>query len=187
MTYQSLFSTEGPLGSFSLREINPHTDAELLHSWVSRPYAKFWLMQNYGVEDVENFYLEFNRNGGNQAYLGFYNESPSFLIEVYDPANDPLSEHYEIQAGDIGLHFLVAPSDKAIQGFTLAVIIAVMEFVFSHAGIQRIVVEPDERNEKLLALNKYFNIETRKISMNMKTAQLAIFTREQYKSFIGLK
>ena len=186
MISQSVFSTEGALGQFSLRELNPHTDAELLHSWVSRPYAKFWLMQNYGVEDVRNFYLDFNSKGANQAYLGFYNDSPSFLIEVYDPANDPLAEHYEIQAGDIGLHFLVAPSDKAIQGFTLAVIIAVMEFVFSQAGIQRIVVEPDERNEKLLALNKYFNIETRKITMSNKTAQMAIFTREQYESFTGL-
>ncbi|MBV1873639.1 MAG: acetyltransferase [Gammaproteobacteria bacterium] len=185
MNSQTLFSTEGPLGSFSLRELNPHKDAELLHSWVSRPYAKFWLMQNYGVEDVRSYYLDFNSNGTNQAYLGSYNESPSFLIEVYDPANDPLAEHYKIQTGDVGLHFLVAPSDKTIQGFTFAVIIAVMKFVFSHTGTQRIVVEPDSRNEKLLSLNKYFNIETRKITMGNKTAQLAIFTREQYRSFMG--
>ena len=186
MISQSVFSTEGPLGLFSLRELNPHKDAKLIQSWVSRPYAKFWLMQNYGVEDVRNFYLDFNSKGANQAYLGFYNELPSFLIEVYDPESDPLAEHYEIQAGDVGLHFLVAPSDKAIQGFTFAVITAVMEFVFSHASIQRIVVEPDTRNEKLLALNKYFNIETREIAMSEKTAQLAVFSRDQYKRFIGL-
>lgn len=186
MIPQSVFHTKGPLGLFSFRELNPYKDAKLIHSWVSQPYAKFWLMQNYSVEDVKSFYLDFNSKEANQAYLGFYNESPCFLIEVYDPENDPLAEHYEVQPGDVGLHFLVAPSDTAIQGFTFAVIIAVMEFVFSHAGIQRIVVEPDTRNEKLLALNKYFNIETRKITMSKKTAQLAEFTREQYKIFIGL-
>lgn len=109
MTSQSVFSAEGPLGLFSLRDLDPHKGAKLIQSWVSRAYAKSWLMQNYDIEDVRNFYLDFNNKEANQAYLGFYND-----IEVYDPENAQIAEHYDTQAGDVGWHFFAAPSYKTM-------------------------------------------------------------------------
>ncbi|MBV1871047.1 MAG: acetyltransferase [Gammaproteobacteria bacterium] len=181
----TLFSTQESLGTFSFSKLDPINDASTLHAWVTLPYANFWLMQNYTVKDVENYYVDFNKKLNNQAYLGFLGDTPCFLIEVYDPKFDQVGEKFEHKPGDIGLHFLVAPCDAPVSGFTLSIIVALMKFIFSRNDIQRIVVEPDSRNTKLLALNKYFNLEMQEIQLKEKMAQLAFFTRANYENFIG--
>jgi len=94
MTPTRLYSMENSIGIFSLREVDPYRDATLIHSWVASPTAKYWLMQDLSVEKVEKFYLEFNLAAGSRAYLGYHNETPSFIVELYDPCIDPVAEHY---------------------------------------------------------------------------------------------
>ena len=183
MTSTALYSTQEALGTFSFCKLDPSKHASTLHAWVTRPYANFWLMQNHSVEEVEKYYVDFHQKENNQAYLGFLDESPCFLIEAYDPKFDEVGETFENKEGDIGLHFLVAPSDKPIAGFTLSIIVAIMKFIFSLSEVQRVVVEPDARNEKLLALNKYFNVATRDVELADKTAKLAFYTRADYENY----
>ncbi|WP_115790168.1 GNAT family N-acetyltransferase [Arthrobacter silvisoli] len=141
--------------SFTFRPVDPLTDAPLLHSWVSRPYARFWGMVSSTVQDVVEEYSRIAASGHHQAFLGLDGGVPAFLMERYQPGESPLADVYEVQPGDIGMHLLVAPPFGEPQpGFTTTVMQSVMSQLFEDPQTERVVVEPDARNHKIHVLNE---------------------------------
>jgi hypothetical protein len=141
--------------SFTFRCLDPKSDAPLLHSWVTRPYASFWGMLSASIEDVVEEYVKIQASGHHHALLGLDGGVPAFLMEEYLPASSPLAGLYAVQPGDVGMHLLVAPpSDAPVAGYTTSVMDAVLDRLFAVPGVERIVVEPDARNTKIHALNE---------------------------------
>ncbi|MGW9413739.1 GNAT family N-acetyltransferase [Arthrobacter cupressi] len=141
--------------SFTFRPVDPVADAPLLHSWVSRPYARFWGMLSASVDDVVEEYSRIASSGHHQAFLGLDGGEPAFLMEQYQPGESPLADVYEVQPGDTGMHLLVAPpSGEPQPGFTTAVMQSVMTHLFEDPQTERVVVEPDARNHKIHVLNE---------------------------------
>jgi RimJ/RimL family protein N-acetyltransferase len=169
--------------SFSVRPVEPAADATLLHGWVTHPKAAFWQMQDADVARVEREYRAIADSPTHDAYLGLHEGRPAFLMERYDPAHDPVGEAYDVQDGDVGMHFLVAPTDRPIHGFTRAVIGAVMELLFADPATRRVVVEPDVRNRAVHALNAAVGFrEVGEVALPAKRALLSICTREQFEA-----
>ena len=119
---------------FSIRPVDPEADAALLHGWVTHPKARFWQMQDADVERVAREYRAIADSPGHEAYLGLHDGRPAFLLERYDPAQDPVGDTYPVEDGDVGMHFLVAPTDEPVHGFTREVIASVMELLFADRG-----------------------------------------------------
>ena len=179
-----VFTREDPrLGRFQLRHVDPAGDASLLHQWLTDPKSVFWLMQDAQVADVEREYARIAASGHHEAYLGLHRGWPSFLVERYDPAHSELAGLYRAQAGDVGMHFLTAPTDRPTHGFTLAALVTIMEWLFADPATQRIVVEPDVRNAAVHRLNAAvgFRIE-RDLILHQKTAYLSTCTRAEYRA-----
>jgi len=63
-------------------------------------------------------------------------------MEVYAPELDEISQLYQVQPGDVGMHFFVGPATKPIPNFTLSVIKTIMAYLFYEKKAKRIVVEP---------------------------------------------
>ncbi|BFO21753.1 hypothetical protein SHKM778_81410 [Streptomyces sp. KM77-8] len=79
------------------------------------------------------------------------------------------------------MHFLVAPTDRPLHGFTRAVITAVMEELFADPDTRRVVVEPDVANTAVQALNKAVGFEpVGEIDKPEKRALLSVCTRESF-------
>lgn len=175
-----VFSKPVPrVGNFHLRALRIPQDMAVVHDWVNRAYAKYWGMVGHSVAEVESAYVEIARHA--QVFLGFHNDKPAFLLERYCAMQDPVGRHYDVQPGDYGMHILVAPAQRRISNFTWHVFTAVMDFMFSDAAVERVVVEPDVRNEKIHVLNKRAGFEYQKIiELPRKTAHLAFCTRDQY-------
>jgi len=172
------------IGCFTLRSLRIPEDMESVHYWVTQPHAQFWGMQGYSVAQVTAGYREIIRTA--EVFIGLCDDVPMFLMERYDPATDPVGKHYAVQAGDKGMHVLVAPADKPIANFTWSVFTVVMDFMFSDTGVARVVVEPDVRNDKIHVLNKRAGFVYQKaIELPTKTAHLAFCTRQQYQSAIA--
>ncbi|MDY6942939.1 MAG: GNAT family N-acetyltransferase [Pseudomonadota bacterium] len=170
-----------PLGEFALRRLAPEGDAEQVQRWTREPYARYWGMLDSSVSDVAAFYAQLNTKPGCAAYLGLFNGEPSFLVERYDPATDPVGGCYCVRPGDVGMHLLIAPTDEPLHGFSLAVMRTVMAYLFSRPETRRVVVEPDWRNHKIHALNRRVGFVHRQVvQMGEKTAYLAFCTRRQY-------
>jgi len=169
------------LGDFRLRPLDPTADLPWVQAWVSQPRARFWGMQDQGPKQTEAFYAEMQASNHASAFLGLFEGEPAFLVEVYDPAHDPLGEHYPVAEGDVGMHFLVAPTDTPRAGFSTAVIETIMAFLFEAESTRRVVVEPDVENANIHPLNRRVGVEYQsEIFLADKTARLGFCTREGF-------
>ncbi|MFE6283288.1 GNAT family N-acetyltransferase [Streptomyces sp. NPDC057877] len=178
--------TTAGIGTLTLRPLDPLKDAELLHSWVTHPKAAFWMMQDARLEDVERAYMEIAADEHHHAHLGLHDGVPAFLMERYDPAHRELVGLYEPLPGDVGMHFLVAPTDRPVHGFTRAVITAVMAHLFEDPATERVVVEPDVSNKAVHALNEAVGfVPEREIEKPEKRALLSFCTREQFEKAVA--
>lgn len=166
---------------FDFRPVAPSADAALLHSWVGQDYARFWGMQSATLAEVRAEYDKIQASGHHTATLGLEDGNPVFLMERYDPARSPLHGLYEAKAGDIGMHLLVAPPLRPRQGFTTAVMSAVLERLFADPTTERVVVEPDATNHKIHNLNARLGFRKHALlRLPDKEAWLSLCTRENF-------
>jgi RimJ/RimL family protein N-acetyltransferase len=157
------------------RPVDPAADGPLLHGWLTHPKSAYWLMQQASLDDVRREFAD------QQSFLGLHEDRPAFLMQRYDPAHSELVDHYPVRPGDVGMHFLVAPADRPIHGFTRAVMATIMEFLFADPATARVVVEPDITNDKVLALNEFAGFRVLDtIALSDKKAYLSICTRSDH-------
>jgi RimJ/RimL family protein N-acetyltransferase len=177
-----LFSrTDRHLGTFALRPLDPAGDAELLHGWVTHPKSAYWMMQDADLATVAYEYGKIADHPHHDAFVGLHEGRPAFLVERYDPRHVELVGLYDPQDGDVGMHFLCAPTDRPLHGFTLAVITTVMAFLLDDPAHRRVVVEPDLRNTAVHTLNAAVGFEVvGPITKPEKEALLSTCTREQF-------
>ncbi|MFJ4774909.1 GNAT family N-acetyltransferase [Streptomyces sp. NPDC088762] len=187
-TTDILFSRTDPaLGTFSLRPLDPFADAELLHGWVTHPKASFWMMQDASLPDVEREYMRIAAHEHHQAFIGLHEGRPAFLMESYDPARLELVGLYDARPGDVGMHFLVAPTETPLSGFTRAVITTVMAALFADPATERVVVEPDVRNTAVHALNEAVGfVPHGPVRKPEKEALLSFCTRARFEAATGI-
>ncbi|WP_374497512.1 GNAT family N-acetyltransferase [Vogesella indigofera] len=175
------------VGDFSLRPLQVPADMPLLHRWVTQDYARYWGMQQATLAEVSDAYRALQQGAHTACYLGLYHGQPAFLLECYHPAHDVLGAHYPVQTGDCGMHFLVAPPERRIPGFTRAVMRVILDFLFGDPATRRVVVEPDVRNDKIHAINRHAGfVYQQEIELPHKRAHLAFCTREHYAAALGL-
>lgn len=184
---EPVFEKDTQIGRFTLRRVEPAADSPLLHRWLTHPKSAYWLQQHATLREIEREYLEVAASPHRGAYVGHHEGRPVFLMERYDPSEIELKGLYPARPGDVGMHFLVAPTNEPIRGFTLAVITTVMELLFTDPATRRVVVEPDVSNRAVHALNEAvgFQVEE-KISKPEKDAYLSICTREQFLAVRGV-
>lgn len=175
------------LGEFALRTLDPDADAALLHDWVTHPKAAFWLMLDADVARVAAEYRRIDAHPHHEAAVGLWRGRPAFLAERYDPAHVELVGLHDAAAGDVGMHFLCAPTDTPVSGFTLAVITTVMTWLFTDPATRRVVVEPDVRNSAVHRLNAAVGFEVvGTVAKPEKNALLSVCTRARFEQATGL-
>ncbi|MEU7340754.1 GNAT family N-acetyltransferase [Streptomyces sp. NPDC007074] len=174
------------IGVLTVRPLDPVQDSGLLHGWVTHPKSAFWMMQGAKLHDVEREYMAVAASEHHHAHLGLHDGEPAFLMENYDPRHVELVGLYEPEPGDVGMHFLVAPTDTPVHGFTRAVITTVMRHLFADPATRRVVVEPDVRNTAVHALNEAVGfVAEREIQKPEKRALLSFCTRERFEAAVG--
>lgn len=172
----------------SIEPLDLSRDLELLHAWVTHPRSAFWMMQDASVADVRTEYDAIAANPHHDAFLGRIGGRPSFLVETYDPAHATgMGELPELRPGDLGMHVLVAPPEGApVPGLTTAVFDAVMAFCFADPAVERVVVEPDVRNDAIRAKNLGAGFtELREIPMPGKSAMLSVCPRADWNAGVA--
>jgi RimJ/RimL family protein N-acetyltransferase len=165
----------------SIVPLDVDRDLDLLHRWVTHPRSVYWQMQGASREEVAAEYAAIAADEHHEAHLGLADGRPEFLVERYDPRHGPLAGLPEVTSGDVGMHLLVAPTDDPQHGFTRAVMRAVMRFCLADPAVRRVVVEPDERNRAIAALNAAAGfVVLRRVELPSKTAALSAATRESF-------
>ena len=167
-------------GDIRFRPLDLDNDIPTLHDWVNREYAQYWGMRNTTPEDVRREYVRLTQPDHYDVWIGEFNGRACFLLEHYDPRQDVVGQYYPVQPGDCGIHIIVAPTDQPIRGFTWHVFRAILAFVFTDNQVQRVIIEPDIRNEKMHRISKRVGFTyTHTLELPHKTALLASYRREQ--------
>ncbi|MFJ3235108.1 GNAT family N-acetyltransferase [Streptomyces sp. NPDC086787] len=178
-------------GTVRVLPLDPRADAAVLHDWVSEERAVFWGMNGLGREQVREIYTHLHTLDTHHAYLVVKDGRPAALLQTYEPGADRVGECYEVRPGDIGIHLLLAPAgaDGAQAGWTAALMDVLASFVLLGLDRQRVVIDPDVRNEK--AVDRFLRqgfekgpavvlpeIDLPDVYLPEKRAQLAFLTRE---------
>jgi RimJ/RimL family protein N-acetyltransferase len=173
------------LGSITFRSFRLEEDSTTIHKWVNMPYAIYWGMMGTTLEEFKSAYSK-TLAASTEVYIGEIDGEIKFLIERYNVV-EYLKSYYNGIKGDIGMHLLIGPSTQTIHRFTWNVFSSVLEFLLMDISVNRVIVEPDIRNEKIHILNKKAGFEYQKqIQLPHKKAWLATCTREQFKEALKI-
>jgi hypothetical protein len=178
-------------GTVRILPLDPAADAEVIHRWVSEERAAFWGMNGLTRDQVAGIYAHMAGLDTHHAFLVVMDGEPVALFQTYEPEADRVSECYDAEPGDIGVHLLLAPTgeDGARPGWTAALSGALVAYVLLGLDRKRIVVDPDVRNDKAVArfLKQGFTagprvvlpeIDLPDVYLPEKKAQLAFLRRE---------
>jgi hypothetical protein len=178
-------------GTVHVQRLDPQADAEVVHSWVSEERASFWGMNGLTRDQVAEVYAHLDTLDTHHAYLVRRDGVPAALLQTYEPEADRVSECYDVEPGDIGVHLLLAPAaaGRGRRGWTAALLGAITSHVLIGLDRRRVVVDPDVANEKAVArfLRQGFEagplvtlpeIDLPDVYLPEKKAQLAFLRRE---------
>ncbi|KOV65699.1 siderophore biosynthesis protein [Streptomyces sp. AS58] len=137
-------------GTVRLLPLDAKADAEVVHVWVSEERAAFWGMNGLTRDEVADVYAHLDTLDTHHAFLMVRDSEPVGLFQTYEPEADRVSECYEVRPGDIGAHLLIAPAGPGgvRPGWTAALMRAMTAYLWRGLDRQRVVVDPDVRNEK---------------------------------------
>ncbi|WP_406135924.1 GNAT family N-acetyltransferase [Streptomyces sp. NBC_01089] len=166
-------------GTVRISPVDPRRDSALIHRWVSEERARYWGMGDASPEDVLETYSYVDSLTTHHAYLLYRDGVPAALFQSYEPSADPVGECYEVQPGDHGIHLLIGPAEGTPEhGFTSTLLDVFLRFVLADPTRQRIVVEPDVRNQKVIDRLLRFGFELGpEIDKPEKRARLAFLRR----------
>ncbi|AOW87813.1 GNAT family N-acetyltransferase [Streptomyces olivaceus] len=178
-------------GTVRILPLDAAADAAVLHGWVSGERAAFWGMNGLTRDQVAQVYAHMAGLDTHHAHLVVEDGEPVALLQTYDPGADRVSECYDAEPGDIGVHLLLAPAGPRgpRSGWTAALTGALLAYVLLGLGRTRIVVDPDVANEKAIArfLRQGFTpgpavvlpeVDLPDVHLPEKKAQLAFLRRE---------
>ncbi|WP_030760099.1 GNAT family N-acetyltransferase [Streptomyces sp. NRRL F-2664] len=139
-------------GTVRFTPVDPAADSAVLHSWVVEERAQFWGMNGADRELVQEIYEDVDRRDTHHAYMVRLDDEPVALFQTYQPAEDRISECYQVREGDIGVHLMLAPAARPRPGFSRTLIGSLIRFTFRDRAVLRAVAEPDAANDKAVAL-----------------------------------
>jgi hypothetical protein len=140
-------------GTVRVLPLDAHADAGPVHAWVSEERAAFWGMNGLTPDQVTEIYAHLDTLATHHAFLVVKDGEPVALLQTYEPGADRVGECYEVRPGDIGVHLLLAPvpAGGARPGWSAALLGVITSYVLRGLDRERVVVDPDVRNEKAIA------------------------------------
>ncbi|MEM9339297.1 MAG: GNAT family N-acetyltransferase [Bacteroidota bacterium] len=178
--YRKSIPTFGEVG---FRHLHLEQDVPIIHEWVTQPYAVYWGMNGFTLEETMKAHQELLARPDYDILIGTRSDKAIFMMECYKASEDIIGSYYDALPGDYGMHILISPPEQGhrIHHFTWNVFSCVMDFLFNNPKVERVIVEPDVRNEKIHVLNKRAGFQYQKIiQLPHKTAHLACCTRQDY-------
>ncbi|MFI7078476.1 GNAT family N-acetyltransferase [Micromonospora sp. NPDC049903] len=165
-------------GTVTFRPVDPEADADVIHGWVSQDRARFWGMRDADRDRVVEVYRYVDSLPSHHAYLTLRDGQPVALFQGYQPEHDPVGECYPVRPGDYGGHLLIGTPVRPEPGFTGTLLAEFVAFVFTDPAQQRLIMEPDARNDKAIArLRRAGFVEGPLIDLPHKQARLMFLDR----------
>ncbi|MER6070531.1 GNAT family N-acetyltransferase [Streptomyces sp. NPDC001817] len=140
-------------GTVRIRPLDPASDADVVHGWVSQERAVHWGMNGLSRDQVAGIYAHMAGLDTHHAHLVTWDGAPAALLQTYEPAADRVGACYDVRPGDLGVHVLLGPAgpDGPRPGWTSALLTVMTAYALRGLDRRRLVVDPDVRNTRAIA------------------------------------
>lgn len=156
-------------------------DASMLHGWMNEVHViPYWQLNIPFLE--YKLHLEKSLSDDHQELLiGKINGRPVSYWEVYRVRDDIIGGYYDFDDYDQGVHLLIGDRAHLGKGFIYPLLMRTLHLQFQKTETEKVVAEPDVRNEKMIHVFKRCGfIPKKEVVLPDKTALLMMCTREAF-------
>ncbi|WP_049924342.1 GNAT family N-acetyltransferase [Halopiger djelfimassiliensis] len=165
------------------RPVSLERDLGRLHAWLGSEHVKPYWQLDEPLPAFRETLREKLADDHQTLYVGCLDHVPMSYWERYWAAEDDLAAYYDAEPADQGVHLLIGPEEYLGHGYATALFRAMFALAFRHPETERVVGEPDARNDAVLAVAERCGCDLRRefeFPEEEKTAQLIVCPRERF-------
>jgi len=147
--------------TISLRQATLERDLGRLHSWLGSDHVQPYWQLDLPLPQFRDELAAKLDDDHLTPYVGCLDHVPMSYWECYWAAEDDVANHYDAAPTDQGVHLLVGPEEYLGRGYARPLLRAVVAMQFRHPGTERVIAEPDARNERAIAVFEDCGFEPR--------------------------
>ena len=165
----------------AFRPVEMGRDLHRLHAWLNSDHVlPYWRLD----DPLPVFRSEMTEKLADDhltPYVGALDGVPMSYWERYWAADDSLADHYDADPADQGVHLLVGPPEYLGCGYAEPLLRAMTAFQFAHPETDRVVTEPDVRNDRAIHVFERCGFEPRReIALEEKDALFMVCERDRF-------
>lgn len=167
--------------SISFRQVRLEQDLDMLFQWMHEPHViPFWNLALPYAEYREHL-RKFLADPHQALHIGSLDGVPMSYWETYWAQQDIVGQYYDADPEDQGVHLLIGPPSYLGKGYALPLLKAMVSRLFQHEPTEKVVAEPDIRNEKMIHIFKQCGFTFQKaIDLPDKRAALMFCDRNSF-------
>ncbi|WP_181349693.1 GNAT family N-acetyltransferase [Thalassobacillus sp. CUG 92003] len=169
--------------TISFRPFEVNRDIGLLHRWMHHDHViPFWQL-NLPFDRFQNHVERALADRHQSLYIGELDGVPMSYWESYWAKQDVVGSTFNPEPSDQGVHLLIGDQRYLGKGLALPLLRAMVAFQFTHPDTNRVIAEPDIRNEKMIhVFEKCGFTPVKSIELPDKTGLLMWCEREQFEA-----
>ncbi|WP_394345820.1 GNAT family N-acetyltransferase [Halegenticoccus tardaugens] len=171
--------------TISFRPATMGADLGRLHRWLNEEHVLPYWRLDHPLPVFRKRLAEKLADDHLTPYVGCLDHVPMSYWERYWAADDPLADHYDARPADQGVHLLVGAPEYLGRGYATPLLRSMTEFALRHPETDRVVAEPDARNERAIRVFEacgYEPVREFEFPAEEKTALLVVCERERFES-----
>ncbi|ELY93555.1 siderophore biosynthesis protein [Natrialba chahannaoensis JCM 10990] len=145
----------------TLRQASMERDLGRLHRWLGSDHVKPYWQLDLPLPAFRRTIREKQASDHLTPYIGCLDFVPMSYWECYWAAEDDIANHYDAGPSDQGVHLLIGPEEYLGQGYAFSLLRAVVAMQFRHPGTERVIAEPDARNDRAISVFEQCGFEPR--------------------------
>lgn len=136
--------------TIAFRPVVLEEDLNLIHNWMNQPHViPFWNLA-FDLERMREHLQRTLADKHQTLYIGCLDDEPMSYWESYWTIDDIVARHYSAEATNQGIHLLIGETKFLGKGYALPLLRAMVFFQFENTATQKIIAEPDIRNQKMI-------------------------------------
>lgn len=179
-TYQRETETGYTVG---FRPVEPARDFERLYAWFHNDHLTPYWQLDVDRSEAERLVREKVADRTMTPYIGSLDHVPMSYWEVYEAAEDEIASVYDPAPTDRGIHLFVGPPEYLGHGHATTLLTSLVRFLFEHTDAERLVSEPDVRNDPAIGLFEGCGFQSRgTVELDDKDARLLCCTPASFEA-----
>lgn len=169
--------------TIAFRRASMDRDLERLHAWFNAEHVLPYWQLNDPLPAVREALKAKLEDEHLTPYIGYLDHVPMSYWECYWATDDDLADYCDTRPTDQGIHLLIGPREYLGCGYAIPLVRAVTAMQFTHPETDRILTEPDSRNETVIHVFEQCGFEPqRELKLPEKDAQLLVCDRDRFRT-----